>query len=68
MAAVTAPARATAKHQSMLHFVGQTSWSDEALMALVRDHVLPAFAPTSWTIFMPEPTPTSKTAIAHSAA
>ena len=42
MAAVTAPARAAAKHQSLLHFVGQASWSDEALMAQVRDHVLPA--------------------------
>lgn len=41
MAAVTAPARAAAKHQSLLHFVGQASWSDEALMAQVRDHVLP---------------------------
>ena len=41
MAAVTAPARTAAKHQSLLHFVGQASWSDEALMAQVRDHVLP---------------------------
>ena len=41
MAAVMAPARVAAKHQSLLHFVGQASWSDEALMAQVRDHVLP---------------------------
>ena len=41
MAAVTAPARVAAKHQSLLHFVGQAPWSDEALMAQVRDHVLP---------------------------
>lgn len=41
MAAVTAPARAAAKHQSLLHFVGQAPWSDEALMAQIRDHVLP---------------------------
>lgn len=41
MAAVTAPARVAAKHQSLLHFVGQASWSDAALMAQVRDHVLP---------------------------
>ena len=41
MAAVTAPARVAAKHQSLLHFVGQASWSDEAVMAQVRDHVLP---------------------------
>ena len=42
MAAVTAPARAAAKQQSLLHFGGQACWSDEALMAQVRDHVLPA--------------------------
>jgi SRSO17 transposase len=41
MAAVTAPARVAAKHQSLLHFVGQSPWSDEAVMAQVRDHVLP---------------------------
>ena len=41
MAAVTAPARVAAKHQSLLHFIGQASWSDEALMAQVRDYVLP---------------------------
>ena len=41
MAAVTAPARVAAKHRSLLHFVGQAAWSDEAVMAQVRDHVLP---------------------------
>ncbi len=41
MAAVTAPARTAAKHQSLLHFVGQASWSDEALMARVRSQVMP---------------------------
>ena len=40
-AAVMAPARVAAKHQPLPHFVGQASWSDEALMAQVRDHVLP---------------------------
>lgn len=40
MAAVTAPARVAAKHQSLLHFVGQATWSDEALMAKVREQVL----------------------------
>ena len=29
MAAVTAPARVAAQHQSLLHFVGQAPWSDE---------------------------------------
>lgn len=41
LAAVTAPARVSAKHQSLLHFVGQSPWSDEALIARVRDRVLP---------------------------
>jgi SRSO17 transposase len=40
LAAVTAPARVSAKHQSLLHFVGQSPWSDEALLARVRDWVL----------------------------
>ena len=29
MAAVTAPDRTAAQHQSLLHFVGQGKWSDE---------------------------------------
>lgn len=37
LAAVTAPARVSAQHQSLLHFVGQAPWSDEALIARVRD-------------------------------
>ena len=41
LAAVTAPSRVAAKHQSLLHFVGQAPWSDEALMGRVRDFVLP---------------------------
>jgi SRSO17 transposase len=41
IAAVTAPAHVSAKHQSLLHFVGQAPWSDEALLARVRDWVLP---------------------------
>ena len=42
MAAVTAPARVSAQHQSLLHFVGQAPWSDEALLARVRERVLSA--------------------------
>ena len=42
MAAVTAPARVPAQHQSLLHFVGNAPWSDEAMLARVRDLVLPA--------------------------
>src|SRR3954454_4070623 len=42
MAAITAPARAAAQHQSLLHFVGQAPWSDTAVLTKVRDLVLPA--------------------------
>ena len=41
LAAVTAPSRVSAKHQSLLHFVGQAGWSDEAILGQVRDWVLP---------------------------
>jgi SRSO17 transposase len=41
MAALVAPARVSAEHQSLLHFVGQSSWSDEAVLRRVRDLVLP---------------------------
>jgi SRSO17 transposase len=42
MAARTAPARTSAQHQSLLHFVGVADWSDEAVLAKVREMVLPA--------------------------
>lgn len=41
MAAVTAPSRTAAQHQSLLHFVGQAAWSDEKVLAKVRERVLP---------------------------
>src|SRR3954465_1808003 len=41
MAAITAPARVAAQHQSLLHFVGQAPWSDTAVLTKVRDLVLP---------------------------
>jgi SRSO17 transposase len=41
MAAVTAPARVAAQHQSLLHFVGEGRWSDEKVLAKVRETVLP---------------------------
>ncbi len=37
IASIVAPARATAAHQSLLHFVGQSGWSDEAMLGKVRD-------------------------------
>jgi SRSO17 transposase len=43
MAAMVSPARASAAHQSLLHFVGQSAWSDEAMLGKVRDLVAPAF-------------------------
>jgi hypothetical protein len=42
MAAMTAPDRTAAQHQSLLHFVGQSPWSDEKLLAKVGEMVLPA--------------------------
>ena len=42
MAAKIAPGRTAAKHQSLLHFVGDSAWSDEAMLAKVRELVLPA--------------------------
>src|SRR5271166_6146812 len=42
MAAVVAPARVSAKHQSLLHLVAQAAWRGEALLGKVRELVLPA--------------------------
>jgi SRSO17 transposase len=41
LAAVTAPARVAAQHQSLLHFVGNAPWSDEKMLARVRELVVP---------------------------
>jgi SRSO17 transposase len=41
MAAVTAPERTAAQHQSLLHFIGNARWSDERVLAKVREMVLP---------------------------
>ncbi len=41
MAAMTAPGRTAAQHQSLLHFVGQGAWSDDAVLTKVRQTVLP---------------------------
>jgi SRSO17 transposase len=42
MAAVVAPARVSAKHQSLLHLVGQAPWPDEAVLRKVCDLVKPS--------------------------
>ena len=42
MAAVTAPAQVSVQHQKLLHFVGEGKWSDESVLAKVRELVMPA--------------------------
>jgi SRSO17 transposase len=42
MAAVTAPARVSAQHQKLLHFVANAPWSDEQMLAKVRELVMPS--------------------------
>src|SRR5215469_3980919 len=41
MAAITAPERTEAQHQSLLHFIGVGNWSDDAVLGEVRKMVLP---------------------------
>jgi SRSO17 transposase len=40
MAAITAPGRTAAQHQSLLHFVGEGGWSDDDVLGKVREMVL----------------------------
>ena len=42
MAAVTAPARVSAQHQRLLHFVANARWSDEQMLTKVRELVVPS--------------------------
>ena len=42
LAAATAPERVSAQHQSLMHFVSSSPWSDEKLLGKVRELVLPA--------------------------
>src|SRR3979411_3498576 len=41
VAAIAAPCLTAAQHQSLLHFVGQAAWSDDDVLAKVRQMVLP---------------------------
>src|SRR6266849_4359283 len=41
MAAVTAPAQVSVQHQKLLHFVGEGKWTDESVLAKVRELVMP---------------------------
>ena len=42
LAAVTAPERTAAQHQSLLHLVAQAPWSDQAVLSRVRERVVPS--------------------------
>lgn len=42
LAAVTAPSRVSAQHQSLLHFVAQSPWSDTRVLARVPELTLPS--------------------------
>lgn len=42
MAACLEPRRVRARHQALHHFVAQSEWSDDAVLAKVRDFVLPS--------------------------
>src|SRR5215468_10817119 len=44
MAARTAPARVSAQHQSLLHFIGAGGWSDEKVLAKISAVVVPAIS------------------------
>jgi len=51
MAALVAAKRASAKHQSLHHFVAKAQWSDAALLAQVRRQVLPGLgAIQAWIV------------------
>src|SRR6478672_2033689 len=41
IAAVTAPARVSAKHQSLLHFVANAPWSNERVLSQIQELTLP---------------------------
>jgi hypothetical protein len=41
MVAITAPHRTAVQHQSLLHFIGEGKWSDEKVLAKVREMVVP---------------------------
>jgi SRSO17 transposase len=51
MAALVAPQRASAKHQSMHHFVAKAEWNDAAMLGAVCSQVLPALgAIEAWIV------------------
>src|SRR4051812_38221312 len=46
MAAMTAPARVSAKHQSLLHFVANAPWSNERVLSRIQELILPLMGPS----------------------
>ena len=51
MAARLRPERVSAAHQSLHHLVAKAAWSDAALLAALREQVLPALGPiTAWIV------------------
>jgi SRSO17 transposase len=51
LAARVQPDQVGAAHQSLHHLVAKAAWSDEALLAAVREQVLPALGPvTAWIV------------------
>jgi SRSO17 transposase len=51
MAARLRPERVSAAHQSLHHLVAKAAWSDAALLAALREQVLPVLGPiTAWII------------------
>ena len=42
MVACVDPLHASARHQALHHFVAKSEWSDTAVMARVRDWVMPS--------------------------
>ena len=54
LAAITAPSRVAARRQSLLHFVGQAPWSDEAVLTKLRELTTPILerhgGVTAWII------------------
>jgi SRSO17 transposase len=51
LAARVQPDQVGAAHQSLHHLVAKAAWSDEALLAAVREQVVPALGPiTAWIV------------------
>src|SRR5260370_2120870 len=47
MAAITAPGRTAAQHQSLLHFVRQAAWSPDPILPTPPHMLLPQLTPDS---------------------